>query len=197
MFSAKKKSLQEKFFPYLVFAFYLPANSKSGILDAIVQSSVISYVCFLNGIIMQELIAFTISIFLFAFFDAVNSFSGAFYADNGRQQSILYKTLAKEDKNELREEILNLLGLEHRPSKKGNKRKKLDVQKSSAERYLLDLYKKIEEEDGDYENICRNSACDLLSDSDFIVSFPNKSNYFINNLFYIIRMWYSLRALKI
>lgn len=125
---------------------------------------------------MQELIAFTISIFLYVFFDTVNSFSGAFYADNGRQQSILFKTLAKEDKTELREEILNLLGLEHRPTKKGNKRKKLDVQKSSAERYLLDLYKKIEENE-DYENMCRNSACDLLSDSDFIVSFPNKSNF--------------------
>lgn len=125
---------------------------------------------------MHELIAFIISIFLYVFFDTVNSFSGAFYADNGRQQSILFKTLAKEDKTELREEILNLLGLEHRPTKKGNKRKKLDVQKSSAERYLLDLYKKIEENE-DYENMCRNSACDLLSDSDFIVSFPNKSNF--------------------
>lgn len=125
---------------------------------------------------MKELIGFTISIFLFVFFDSVNSFSGAFYADNGRQQSILYKTLAKEDKIELREEILHLLGLQHRPTKKGNKRKKSDVQKSSAERYLLDLYRKIEEENADYENMCRNSACDLLSDSDFIVSFPNKSN---------------------
>lgn len=143
---------------------------------------------------MQKVIIFTISIFLFVFFDSVNSFSGAFYADNGRQQSILFKTLAKEDKTELREEILNLLGLEHRPTKKGNKRRKLDVQKSSAERYLLDLYKKIEEENEDYENICRNSVCDLLSDSDFIVSFPNKSNYFINNLFYIIKMCYSFNG---
>lgn len=145
---------------------------------------------------MQELIAFTISIFLFIFFDSVNSFSGAFYADNGRQQSILYKSLTKEDKTELREEILHLLGLQHRPTKKGNRRKKLDVQKSSAERYLLDLYKKIEEENADYENICRNSACDFLSDSDFIVSFPNKSNYFISNLFVIIKICYNFNALK-
>ena len=124
---------------------------------------------------MQEIVTFFIAIFICVIFDSVNCFSGAFYADNGRQQSILYKTLAKEDKTELREEILNLLGLEHRPTKKGNKRKKVNIQKSSAERYLLDLYRKIEEESEDDDNVCKNRLCDPLSGSDFIVSFPNKS----------------------
>lgn len=146
-------------------------------LDAVLFDFV--FICFLlNDMIMQNIIAITT--FFIVLFDSVNCFSGAFYADNGRQQSILYKTLAKEDKTELREEILNLLGLEHRPTKKGSKHKKVNFQKSSAERYLLDLYRKIEEDDEGDENVCRSRACDPLIDSDFIVSFPNKSKQ-INN----------------
>lgn len=105
--------------------------------------------------------------------------SGAFYADNGRQQSILYKTLNKKDKTDLQEEILNLLGLDHRPPKKGHlsKHQKLNIYKSSNEKYLLDLYKKFEDDEGN-TNICSNNTCDLPSDSDFIVSFPNKSKIF-------------------
>lgn len=127
---------------------------------------------------MHKIVSLIISITVLVFCTTVECFSGAFYADNGRQQSILYKTLAKEDKTELREEILHLLGLEHRPAKKGNKRKRFEIHKSSAEQYLLDLYKKFEEdEDEDY--FCGNSTCNLLSNSDFIVSFPNKSMIFI------------------
>lgn len=108
-----------------------------------------------------------------SFCNPANAVSGAFYADNGREQTVLYKTLAKKDKIELQEEILSLLGLDHRP-KKGifSKRQKFDSHKSSAEKYLFDLYKTLEE----VENENNKSNVGLLTDSDFIVSFSNKSN---------------------
>lgn len=107
------------------------------------------------------------------FFNPTCAASGAFYADNGREQTVLYKPLAKKDKIELQEEILSLLGLDHRP-RKGiiSKRQKFDHQKSSAEKYLFDLYKTLEE----VENENNKSKVGLLTDSDFIASFSNKSN---------------------
>ena len=41
-----------------------------------------------------------------------------FYADNGLDQTIAYKYLPTRERKEMQEEILNLLGLHHRPKPK-------------------------------------------------------------------------------
>ena len=41
-----------------------------------------------------------------------------FYADNGLDQTIAYKYLPTRERKEMQQEILNLLGLHHRPKPK-------------------------------------------------------------------------------
>lgn len=120
--------------------------------------------------------AYVVLIFLVViFFSSVHAMSGTFYADNGREQTVLYKTLAQKDKIELQEEVLNLLGLDHRPHKSDFiKHHKLNHHKSSAEMFMLDLHRTLEEG----ENFNNKSDVGILSDSDFVVSFSNKSNHF-------------------
>ncbi|XP_042901657.1 protein 60A [Parasteatoda tepidariorum] len=93
--------------------------------------------------------------------------SGGFYADNGRQQSILLRPLRRKDKVELEHEILQLLGLHHRPNPKQHH----DVH-SSAPKYLIDLYKKLQKEEINSKQLKKSQR--LLAESDFIVSFVNK-----------------------
>ncbi|XP_054714065.1 bone morphogenetic protein 7-like [Uloborus diversus] len=105
----------------------------------------------------------------------VSSMSGGFYADNGRQQSILFKPLAKNDKHELQLEILHLLGLQHRPKPRHH-----DMH-SSAPKYLLDLYKTLENDEvlpvNAVHSIANNKSSPAIKDSDFIVSFVNKIHH--------------------
>ncbi|XP_035232613.1 bone morphogenetic protein 7-like [Stegodyphus dumicola] len=108
----------------------------------------------------------------FFFSVEVSGLSGGFYADNGRQQSILYEPLQQETKEELEEEILHLLGLDHRPKPRNH-----DTF-SSAPRYLLNIYKTLERDDAVlHENLAvatRKRNHGALRYSDFIISFVNK-----------------------
>lgn len=127
----------------------------------------------------RSIILFSFLTFIFLYWNPVYGISGAFYADNGREQSILYKTLAKKEKIQLQEEILNLLGLENRPNKRlVDKHKKRDskVGKSSAELFLLNLYKGLGDDD-DHIDFCE-TCLDPVEDSDFIISFENKGEHF-------------------
>lgn len=153
----------------------------SSFLSHLFYANLEIYVIYFDFSNLKSMAAYVVLIYLFFILyvcDTSSAISGAFYADNGREQTVLYKTLAKKDKIELQEEILNLLGLDHRP-KKGifSKRQKLENHKSSAEKYLFDLYKTLEE----VENENNKSHAGLLTDSDFIVSFSNKSNVQFNN----------------
>ncbi|KAH6935808.1 hypothetical protein HPB50_010295 [Hyalomma asiaticum] len=77
----------------------------------------------------------------------------------------------------MQQEILNLLGLDHRPKPKIHERK------FSAPRYLLDLYNSFKDEDnGDIhldaakahnEFITNNQSLRMINDSDVIMSFLN------------------------
>ncbi|KAG8199084.1 hypothetical protein JTE90_016221 [Oedothorax gibbosus] len=108
------------------------------------------------------------------FFHEVFTLSGGFYADNGREQSILYKPLARKEKHHLQQEILHLLGLEHRPKPRHH-----DIH-GSAPLYLLDLYNSLEDpskiEDLKPGNASKSASKKrgTLSESDYIVSFVNK-----------------------
>lgn len=107
-------------------------------------------------------------------FHEVSSISGGFYADNGREQSILYKPLGRKDRQHLQQEILQILGLEHRPKPRHH-----DIH-GSAPLYLLDLYNSLEDHnkiDGlKSSNVSKTTSKNrgTLSDSDYIVSFVNK-----------------------
>lgn len=106
--------------------------------------------------------------------ESAHGMSGGFYADNGREQSILYKPLAKSDKHELQQEILHLLGLEHRP------RPRQHDMHSSAPQYLLDLYKAMqagEDNRHEHQNFLNNGSRSAINVSDFIVSFVNRIHH--------------------
>lgn len=88
--------------------------------------------------------------------------SAGFYADNGLDRTISYRSLPKQEKREMENEILNLLGLDHRP------KPKIHQTSNSAPKYLIDLYNKLDPESED-----RNAS---LKDIDFVVSFVNHHN---------------------
>lgn len=100
-----------------------------------------------------------------------------YYADNGMDQTIIYRALPKSEKREMQQEILNLLGFNQRPKPKVHERK------YSAPRYLLDLYNSFkDEEDGEIkldatkahnEFITNNQSLRMINDSDVIMSFLN------------------------
>lgn len=48
-----------------------------------------------------------------------------FYADNGLQQTVAYKFISGRQKNQITQEILNVLGIEHPPKPKSHHRKLL------------------------------------------------------------------------
>ncbi|KFM76088.1 Protein 60A, partial [Stegodyphus mimosarum] len=117
-----------------------------------------------------------VKLYIFILFcSVVSAMSGGFYADNGREQSILYEPLRKEEKQELEEEILHLLGLDHRPKPRNH-----DIY-SSAPKYLLDVYKTLEEDNAvlheNLANATKNRSHGALKDTDFIVSFVNKVHH--------------------
>ncbi|OQR69214.1 bone morphogenetic protein 7-like [Tropilaelaps mercedesae] len=85
-----------------------------------------------------------------------------FYADNGLDRTISYRSLPTQEKREMENEILNLLGLDHRP------KPKIHQTSNSAPKYLIDLYNQLDPENDD-----RNAS---FRDVDFIVSFVNHHN---------------------
>ncbi|KFM56715.1 Protein 60A, partial [Stegodyphus mimosarum] len=144
-----------------------------------------------------------LTVFLFALSvfvrlcSVISALSGGFYADNGREQSILYEPLKEEIKQELEEEILHLLGLEHRPKPRNH-----DIY-SSAPKYLLDVYKTLQEDKAVlHENLAaatRNRSHGALKDSDFIVSFVNKVHHQYPHLRHERnrRFWFSMTEMSL
>ncbi|CAN8026994.1 bone morphogenetic protein 7 [Ixodes scapularis] len=104
-----------------------------------------------------------------------------YYADNGMDQTIIYRTLPKSEKREMQQEILNLLGFNQRP------KPKLHERKYSAPRYLLDLYNSFkDEDDGEIkldaskahnEFLTNNQSLRVINDSDVIMSFLNHAHH--------------------
>src|SRR5687767_6750927 len=90
------------------------------------------------------------------------SVRAGFYADNGLDRTISYRSLPKQEKREMENEILSLLGLDHRP------KPKIHQTTNSAPKYLIDLYNQLDLEADD-----RNAS---LRDVDFVVSFVNHHN---------------------
>ncbi|XP_055942664.1 bone morphogenetic protein 5-like [Argiope bruennichi] len=118
-------------------------------------------------------------VILIYFCKVVTSLSGGFYADNGRQQSVLYKPFTKKDRNNLQREILHLLGLEHRPKP----RHVHPDSHSSAQNYLLDVYRsfkdrdeKQDEENRDRKQTRKRKKNRKIMESDFIMSFVNRND---------------------
>ncbi|GBM01389.1 Protein 60A [Araneus ventricosus] len=121
-----------------------------------------------------------VAVVLIFFCEVVLSLSGGFYADNGRQQSVLYKPFTKKDRNNLQREILHLLGLEHRPKP----RHVHPDSHSSAQNYLLDVYnsfkdrddEKQDEENRDRKQTRKRKKNRKMMESDFIMSFVNRND---------------------
>uniref|UniRef100_T1J3K1 TGF-beta family profile domain-containing protein n=1 Tax=Strigamia maritima TaxID=126957 RepID=T1J3K1_STRMM len=63
--------------------------------------------------------------------------TGGFYADNGVDQTIYFPKISKRERREMQQEILSVLGLNHRPKPQSHETD------TSAPRYMLDLYNNI------------------------------------------------------
>ena len=66
-----------------------------------------------------------------------------FYADNGLQQTVLIDKRNPHKREEVRQEILTLLGLHHRP------RPNREGHEHSARQFMIDLYRTLQTEDGE------------------------------------------------
>ena len=101
--------------------------------------------------------------------------------DNGLDQTLIQRVITKQEKKDVEEEFLSLLGLSDRPPVHPNKQ----VQKS-APRFLLDIYENaLHEEDHPHrKHIAKDefglSGQDLraIDQSDVIMSFSARSEFF-------------------
>lgn len=108
-----------------------------------------------------------------------------FYADNGVDQTIIYKSLPKRERKAMQQEILNLLGLHHRPKPREH------GTENSAPKYLIELYRSfLDEETGNLKvnefneartkmdrRFLTNNSIHAINDSDLIMSFVNRIHH--------------------
>lgn len=126
------------------------------------------------------------------------SLSG-FYVDNGLDQTVMHRMLSPKDAEHVEHEILELLGLPDRPP-----RRKHGIHPSirkSAPKFLLDVYKRLNDEangidssthsrstrstsDSDRDrNLITDTDKDAIEQSDWIMTFLNKSKILEENIF--------------
>ena len=70
----------------------------------------------------------------------VDGLESSFYVDNDLQQTVRLDPLPVNDKKEMQQEILTLLGLHHRPKPVPH------VKQNSAPRFMMGLYQRIQDE---------------------------------------------------
>ncbi|RWS13377.1 bone morphogenetic protein 7-like isoform X1 [Dinothrombium tinctorium] len=108
-----------------------------------------------------------------------------YYADNGLEQTLAYKFLPAKERREMQQEILNLLGLQHRPKPKTHA-----GTDNSAPKYLQDLYESLlDEESGNLKvdenqgpiiiegEVLSKMSLNAINDSDVIMSFVNQFSH--------------------
>lgn len=135
------------------------------------------------------------SILKFTFLVATCTALSGFYYDNGINQTVVHKHLNSHEKEEMQSEILNLLGLQHRPrpvfpSLKRNQKPVGDENLSSAPRFLIDVYQSLTEEDSgdlkltpeliEHEFNVSDSEVSTMNQADVIMSFINRGTHFIS-----------------
>lgn len=120
------------------------------------------------------------------------SLSG-FYVDNGLDQTVMHRMLSPKDAEHVEHEILELLGLPDRPP-----RRKHGIHPSmrkSAPKFLLDVYKRLNDEANGIDsshsrstrsteneldrNLITDTDKDAIEQSDWIMTFLNKSKTII------------------
>lgn len=115
-----------------------------------------------------------ISILFVSWVEISDARTTEFYADNGLQQTVIFDVPTRE-KKEIKQEILTLLGLHHRPKPKGYG---TDL---SPARFMLDLYNSLANELEGYNDIHLHTKLNLtygsfiqpINKSDVIMSFIN------------------------
>lgn len=131
-------------------------------------------------------------LFYFVCFKVVlGSTASGIYYDNGVDQTVVHKALNVQEKKEVQSEILQLLGLQHRPypfsynKVAGNRQNNVNL--NSAPRFLMDVYESlVEEESGELklpskvlgrEFIVSEMDLDFIDEADLIMSFTNHGMY--------------------
>lgn len=112
--------------------------------------------------------------FLFVSFASAR-FSGIYY-DNGLDQTVIQKLLTRQEKREVENEILNLLGLPTRPRPRRSLPAHLE---GSAPKFLLDVYKSLLDNPSPRsvrsEFTLSGRDQQAIDESDVIISFMPKS----------------------
>jgi len=112
--------------------------------------------------------------------DLCRSRSSGFYADNGIDQTIVYQQISKKERREMQQEILSLLGLNHRPKPTPH------GTENSAPKYMMNLYNSIiDDENGNYikidhmkrDNNFTDESLHTINDADVIMSFVNHGHH--------------------
>nr|AHH30785.1 glass bottom boat [Clogmia albipunctata] len=137
-----------------------------------------------SQVIMCVVIVILSSILLGSVCDARLS---GFYTDNGIDRTVLHRTMDRDDQQEVEHEILELLGLPDRP----RKHQIHPSLRKSAPQFLLDIYRRLAEEDNNSnngasprstrstptENLITEIDRQVIDQSDIIMTFLNKNHH--------------------
>lgn len=112
-------------------------------------------------------------------FGAVAARSSGFYADNGIDQTIIYQQISKKERREMQQEILSLLGLQHRPKPTPH------GTENSAPKFMMNLYHSfVDEESGDLKlnqmkqvTNFTDDSINVINSADVIMSFVNHGHH--------------------
>lgn len=113
-----------------------------------------------------------------------------FYVDNGLDQTVMHRMLSPNDAQHVEHEILELLGLPDRPPRR-NKHGIHPSMRKSAPKFLLDVYKRLNDEANGVDsahtrsarstdaetdrNLITDTDKEAIEQSDWIMTFLNKS----------------------
>ncbi|XP_067145099.1 bone morphogenetic protein 7-like [Centruroides vittatus] len=120
------------------------------------------------------------------------------YIDNGIDQTVVFRQLRVKEEDEMQQELLHLLGLDHPPQPKDH-----TIQRS-APQYLLDLYRTfVDFETGDIKMDPNNSTLGrdsirAINMSDVIMSFVNRIDHHAPHLRHDRdrRFWFDVTDVK-
>lgn len=103
-------------------------------------------------------------------------FSGV-YIDNGRNQTVMRRSISRSEKTQFEKGMLELLGLGDKPSRKTSK---IDLS-ASAPKFLLNLYNLMDGSDDNVDNDFDLTKTDyhIVEESDLIMTFSSESEFLL------------------
>lgn len=125
--------------------------------------------------------------YFFALISVVLGSLSGLYVDNGIDQTVIQRVMTLKEKQEIQEEILNLLGLPERPNVQKTSQPTVS---SSAPKFLLDVYKSLLNSPSARTTRSEFNLSDKelqsIDESDIIISFSSHRKFFICIIFFFV-----------